>query len=132
MMRQSFGGGVVEHVVQVAVIPLIEDEAFDRRRQVVEIDDHSVGIERTAHGDVQPVRVPVQMTTLPLVPRESVGRFEGEAAGDTGPDRSHGRDANPLVSRSRFPQFESRCPGRLDDDGRHHGIRRNAGLFGRG
>ena len=65
------------------VVP-VHHHALDDGRQVVEVDHDAVLVDRPLHGDLEPVVVAVQSLALTGVPRQVVGRLEGERAADPG------------------------------------------------
>ena len=101
-MGQQFGGGIVDDLVEVPVIPLVDDLAVDDLGEVVEIDDHPVSVQRAAHRDLETIGVTVQVPALARVPGQPVGGLEGERTGHAGSGPGHPYDANPPGAAARM------------------------------
>ena len=77
-----FSGGIVDQIVERLMIQQVDDFASDHLLDHVEILDHPASrtfrLERTAHGNLQPVRMAVHAAALTGMVRKYVSRLESE------------------------------------------------------
>src|SRR5262249_15526229 len=77
------GGGVVEEIVEAAVVHESDDLAANDLLEIPEVDRHPRRrFDRPLDGDDEAVRVPVQLAALARMVREPVRRLEPEDAAD--------------------------------------------------